>query len=73
MRKFYSPSQAADAMGVHVSTVTRAAKRGGIPNAQRTPGGHWRIPAAFIAAQKIGANTVQSIANRANATLQEGP
>lgn len=42
------PSTVAAALGVSVRSVTGWCADGAIDGAERTPGGHWRIPRAFI-------------------------
>lgn len=50
--KYLSPSKAADELGTHPETMRKALRDGKVPGAVRTPGGHWRIPVAYVAAQK---------------------
>lgn len=50
--KYITPAKAADELGMHPETMRKALREGKVPGAIRTPGGHWRIPLAYIATQR---------------------
>lgn len=50
-KRFISAAEAARRLDVDKSTVARWCVAGKVPGAYRTVGGHWRIPAAWVADQ----------------------
>jgi excisionase family DNA binding protein len=46
-RTFYTPDEVASMMRLSRDTITRYARTGKL-EAQRTPGGQWRIPVAAV-------------------------
>jgi hypothetical protein len=52
MKKLYGPKFWAKKMGVSPSTAHRYMRKGIIPNAVQTAGGHWRAPYTFFAMQE---------------------
>ena len=47
-KRFLSAAAAARQLEVDKSTVARWCQRGLVPGAHQPPGGHWRIPAAWV-------------------------
>ena len=49
MAAILKPEEVARLLGVNARTIKRWAESGKLPGAFRTPGGHWRVPAATVA------------------------
>lgn len=53
-KRHVTAAEAGRRLEVATSTVARWADAGKIPGAYRTVGGHWRIPATWVAEQMKG-------------------
>lgn len=73
--KLLTPSQVGLRLGINRHAVREYADKGLFPNAQRTPGGHLRIPAgdvdAFLAAQRQTSNPSPASDEAGNATASQ--